>query len=74
VALAGLAVAALFSDGARKLLGVSLGGYVVGGVALGLAERDKASVALALPAVALASHVTYGIQFVRGLLTRQLDR
>jgi GT2 family glycosyltransferase len=73
-ALGALAVAALFSDGARRLLGLSLGAYFVGGVALGLAERDKPSVALALPAVALASHVTYGIQFVRGLLTRHLDR
>ena len=44
------------------------------GFLLGLAERDEPSIAVALPGVALASHVTYGIQFVRGLLTRQLER
>lgn len=73
-ALAGLALAALINVSARKVLGVSLGAYFAGGVVLGLAERDEPSVALALPAVVLASHLTYGVQFVRGLLTRQLDR
>jgi len=74
IALAGLGAAAIFSGKARAALGVALGAYAVGGVVLGLAERDEPSIAVALPGVALASHVTYGIQFVRGLLTRQLDR
>ena len=74
VALAGFLVAAIFSVKARAALGVAAGAYLVGGVVLGLAERDDPSVALTLPGVALASHVTYGIQFVRGLLTRRLER
>ena len=74
VALAGLTLAATFNGRARAGLGVAAGAYLVGGVVLGLAERDDPSIALALPVVALASHVTYGIQFVRGLLTRQLER
>ncbi len=74
VALAGLAAAALFSTRARALLGVAVGGYLAGGFALGLVEGNEPSVAAALPGIALASHVTYGIQFVRGLLRRRLDR
>jgi cellulose synthase/poly-beta-1,6-N-acetylglucosamine synthase-like glycosyltransferase len=74
VALAGLTLAAVFNGRARVGLGVAAAAYLVGGVVLGLAERDGPSIALALPGVALASHVTYGIQFVRGLLTRQLER
>ena len=74
VALSGFLVAAIFSVKARAALGVAAGAYAVGGVVLGLAERDDPSVALTLPGVALASHVTYGIQFVRGLLTRRLER
>jgi glycosyltransferase involved in cell wall biosynthesis len=73
-ALAALTLAAIFSGRARAGLGVAAGSYVIGGVVLGLAERDDPSIALALPGVALASHVIYGIQFVRGLLTRQLER
>jgi glycosyltransferase involved in cell wall biosynthesis len=74
VALSGLTVAAIFSGRARAALGAVIGAYLVGGIVLGLAERDDPSIAVALPGVALASHVTYGIQFVRGLLTRQLER
>jgi glycosyltransferase involved in cell wall biosynthesis len=74
IGLSGLALAAMFSGRARIALGAAMGAYVVGGIVLGLAEGDDPSVALALPAVALASHVTYGIQFVRGLFTRQLER
>jgi glycosyltransferase involved in cell wall biosynthesis len=74
IALAGLTATALFSGRARALLGAAMGVYFAGGVALGLAERDEPSVALALPGVALVSHVVYGVQFVRGLLTRRLDR
>jgi glycosyltransferase involved in cell wall biosynthesis len=73
-ALSGLTVAAIFSGRARAALGAVIGAYLVGGIVLGLAERDDPSIAVALPGVALASHVTYGIQFVRGLLTRQLER
>ena len=72
--LSGLVIAAMFSGKARAGLGVALGAYVAGGAVLGLVERDEPSIALALPGVALASHVTYGVQFVRGLLTRQLER
>src|SRR5207244_13170254 len=60
IALAGLGAAAIFSGKARAALGVALGAYAVGGVVLGLAERDEPSIAVALPGVALASHVTYG--------------
>lgn len=74
IALAGLGLAAVFSGKARAGLGVALGVYLVGGSVLGLIERDDPSIAMALPGVALASHVTYGIQFVRGLLTRRLER
>lgn len=74
VALGGLAVAAPFSSKVRAVLGLGIGAYAVGGSALGLVEGDEPSIALALPLVALASHVTYGIQFIRGLLTRQLKR
>jgi glycosyltransferase involved in cell wall biosynthesis len=40
------------------------------------ARRDghDASVAVTLPAVTLASHVVYGAQFIRGLLTPRLQR
>ena len=74
LALAGLGMAALFSTKARAALAVALGGYLAGGFALGLVEGNQLSVAAALPGIALASHVTYGIQFVRGLLRRRLDR
>ena len=74
VALSGLVLGSLFSEKARAALVAALGAYVAGGIALGLAERDDPSIALALPGVALASHLTYGFQFVRGLLTRRLDR
>ena len=74
VALIGLGAAALFSAKARVTLGVAVGAYAAGGVATGLVEQGDASIALALPAVALASHLTYGLQFIRGLLTRRLER
>jgi GT2 family glycosyltransferase len=73
-ALAVLLAGALVSGKARLVLGAGLGAYAVGGFALGLVERNDPSIAAALPGVAIASHVTYGIQFVRGLLTRQLER
>ena len=59
---------------ARTAVEVVIGAYVLLGVLLGVAEKNEVSVALALPFVALASHVVYGIQFVRGLLRRQLNR
>jgi glycosyltransferase involved in cell wall biosynthesis len=74
VTLAGLALTAFVSVTARTLLGAVLFTYALVGVGVGLAERNRTSVALALPAVALASHLAYGVQFVRGLLTRRLDR
>jgi len=74
IALGALVIGALVSGRARSLLGVGLGAYFVGGAALGLAEGNEPSVALALPLVAIASHLTYGVRFVRGLLTRQLAR
>lgn len=66
--------ASLVSATGRRLLGLGLGAYMGAGFALGLAEHDDPAVALALPAVALASHVTYGVQFVRGLLHPKLER
>jgi GT2 family glycosyltransferase len=74
IALAGLTLTALFSGTARAVLAVLLAAYFIGGFLFGLAERNQPSIALALPGIALASHVVYGIQFVRGLLRRQLDR
>jgi glycosyltransferase involved in cell wall biosynthesis len=74
VGLIGLGAAALFSAKARVTLGVAIGAYAAGGVATGLVEQGDTSIALALPAVALASHVTYGLQFIRGLLTQRLER
>jgi GT2 family glycosyltransferase len=73
-ALVGLTVAASVSGRARTLLGVALSTYLLGGIILGLAEQDEPSIAVVLPAVALSSHVVYGVQFVRGLLTRRLHR
>ena len=74
LALIGLAAASLFSFKARLTLGVAIGAYAAGGVVTGIIEQDDPSIALVLPAVALASHVTYGLQFIRGLLTGRLDR
>jgi GT2 family glycosyltransferase len=74
VALASLVLAALANANARAALEVAIGAYFFLGVLVGLAEKDGASVAMALPAIALASHVVYGIQFVRGLLRRRLSR
>jgi glycosyltransferase involved in cell wall biosynthesis len=74
VALGALLAAAAVNGKARVVLGAGLGAYWLGGFVLGLAEGDSPSIAAALPAVAVASQVTYGIQFVRGLLTRQLER
>ena len=72
--LAGLTVAAALNPVARRYLGIVLGTYIVTGVATGLLEQNEPTVALALPWIALASHVTYGVQFVRGLFTRRLSR
>lgn len=74
IALGAMVAAALFSARARLVLGVTVGGYLAGGFAVGLAEGNEISVAAALPEIALASHVTYGIHFVRGLLRRRLER
>ena len=74
VGLALLVGAALVSSRGRRLLAAGLGAYLGAGFALGIAEHDDPTVALALPAVALASHVTYGLQFVRGLLGPELER
>jgi Glycosyl transferase family group 2 len=73
-ALAGLTLTALVSATARTILFATLGAYLVGGIALGLLEKNAPSVAVALPPIALASHVAYGVQFVRGLLTPRLHR
>jgi cellulose synthase/poly-beta-1,6-N-acetylglucosamine synthase-like glycosyltransferase len=74
LALLALVVAALMSAQGRIALGGLLALYVLVGVVVGLVERNKATVALALPGVALVSHLTYGVQFVRGLMTKRLDR
>ncbi|HET9781668.1 MAG TPA: glycosyltransferase [Candidatus Dormibacteraeota bacterium] len=74
VALAGLLATSAFSGIARRLLVGALAAYFVAGVTIGLAESDEPPLALALPVVAFLSHVTYGLQFLRGLLTRRLER
>lgn len=74
LALAGLVLASILNIKARGALGIAVGGYVIGGIVVGLTEGDEPSIAFALPAVALASHITYGFQFVRGLLTSRLER
>ena len=74
VALFILLVTATMSMAARTALGAILAIYLVAGVAFGLAERNELSVALALPEIVLVSHVVYGLQFIRGLLTRRLER
>lgn len=73
-ALAGLMLAAFVSATARMLLFATGAVYLVAGISIGLAEKYPPLVALALPAVALASHLVYGVQFVRGLLTARLHR
>jgi len=72
--LAGLTIAAVLTGSARIALGGLLGAYFVAGITLSLIERSDLATALTLPVVALASHVVYGVQFVRGLLTKGLDR
>ncbi len=74
VFLGALALTALVNASARVLLGLVLAVYFAGGVAIGLAERNSATFSLGLPGVALVSHLVYGIQFARGLVTRRLDR
>ncbi|HEX6347811.1 MAG TPA: glycosyltransferase [Candidatus Dormibacteraeota bacterium] len=74
VAFAALAASALTKSSMRKLLLAALGGYYVAGAGLALAEGGEPVLSMALPAVALASHLTYGIQFIRGLFTRDLHR
>jgi GT2 family glycosyltransferase len=74
IALAVLAAGAIVSAPMRAVLAVALGAYLVGGLALGVAEQRDLSLAAALPGIALASHLTYGVQFVRGLITRRLER
>jgi GT2 family glycosyltransferase len=73
-ALAGLTLSAMVSATVRTMLLATLGAYLVAGITVGLVEKDAPSVALALPPIALASHVVYGVQFMRGLLTPRLLR
>jgi GT2 family glycosyltransferase len=72
--LAALMGASFASAGARAVLLVLIGGYVLLALGLGLAEQRSASIGLALAPVTLLSHVTYGAQFARGLLTPRLRR
>jgi hypothetical protein len=67
------AVALRRPEGRIGLLAVGVGAAVT---IAAEARRDghDASVAATLPAVVFASHVAYGIQFIRGLLTRELHR
>jgi glycosyltransferase involved in cell wall biosynthesis len=73
-ALAVLGSAALFSATARVSLAIASSAYVVAGATLGYFEQRDLGIAVALPFVAVASHVVYGVQFVRGLLTHTLRR
>ncbi len=74
VALLVFIASAAVNELARTILGAALLAYGVGAIALGLVEQRSLSVAIALPLVTLASHMAYGIQFVRGLITPRLHR
>ncbi len=73
-ALLGLGIASLSIPSARTLLAVAVSAYVLTGAIVGLVEQRNVTVAIALPEIALLSHVVYGVQFIRGLFTRRLDR
>jgi hypothetical protein len=73
--LLGVAAAlALRRPRGRLGLLVASAGAVVAIAADARREGHDAGVAAALPAVVLASHVAYGTQFIRGLLTPVLER
>lgn len=74
LALGLLLAASVFRPEARPLLAGSLAVFAVGGFVLGLAEQRDVFLAVLLPAVAVFSHIAYGIQFIRGLFTRRLER
>ena len=74
ILLALLALIALFSAPARTVLAAALGLYFIGGLLLNLTETHDFTLAIALPAIALVSHITYGVQFLRGLVTLRLHR
>jgi GT2 family glycosyltransferase len=69
----GLAAAALFVS-RRPILGTALLGMGYAAVALETARRHPPSVAVVTPAVTAAHHLAYGTAFVRGFLSRRLDR
>lgn len=73
-ALAAMSCAALFNSPARTLLAATAVTYLIGGMAVSLAETSDFSLAVALPGIALLSHLTYGAQFLRGLFTPRLNR
>jgi glycosyltransferase involved in cell wall biosynthesis len=69
----GLAAAALLVR-RRPVLGTALLATGYAAVALETARRHPASVAVVTPAVAAAHHLAYGTAFVRGFLSRGLER
>ena len=69
-----LLLAAIVDSRAQIALATVLAGYLTIGVAISLSEQTERSVAIAVPVVALASHLVYGLQFIRGLLTPDLKR
>jgi GT2 family glycosyltransferase len=69
----GLAAAALLVS-RRPVLGTALVTAAYAAVALETARRHPPSVAAVTPAVTAAHHVAYGMAFVRGFLSRGMDR
>lgn len=69
----GLAGAAILVH-RRPLLGAGLVAAGYAAVALETVRRHPPSVALATPAVTVAHHLAYGTAFVRGFLSRGLER
>jgi len=74
IALVLLAVLAVLNDVFRIVLALLVIVYAVGALIIARLEQSDWTIALAVPPLAAASHIVYGVQFVRGLLTRRLDR
>ena len=64
----------MVSMSARAILIVLAGAYFLGGAVVGFAEQRNLAIAIALPFVALLTHFAYGVQFLRGLFVRRLER
>jgi GT2 family glycosyltransferase len=75
-AVLGAALIGIWAAGSpRRAAGVTGAGLLAGLAITGWAVRDGqgSAVAAALPAVVAASHTAYGLAFLRGLVTREID-